>query len=305
MRRFVLRGSGVELSSVGLGGVWLSGADGAAAAQPVLEASLEMGVTWVDTAEGYGDGDNESALGSALHSLPEVLVASKVSPWRTSLRAPEVHRACRATLQRLRRDVLDVYFVHAPSDDVPIAETWTAMSELVEAGLVRSIGLSNFSLDDVREAHAIRRIDVVQDGLSLIDHLQNRAHFAACAELGIAGIVYEPLANGLLTGAITADTDVSWVREWPALYDRLFAPGRLDRSLAAADELRAVAEKWGITMSQLAIAWCLHQPGVDAVLAGTKNVDHARRNAEAADVTLSEEQLATLEDLVASGPAFL
>jgi aryl-alcohol dehydrogenase-like predicted oxidoreductase len=303
MRRFVLRDSGVELSSVGLGGVWLRSEAGEDA-ERVLQASYETGVNWVDTAEGYGDGDNESTLGTALHALPEMLVASKISPWRSSYRAPDVHRACRATLQRLRRDVLDVYFVHAPSPDVPLAETWTAMGELVDAGLVRSIGLSNFPIDEVREADAIRPVDVVQDGLSLIDHLENRAHFAACAELGIAGVAYEPLANALLSGAITADSDLSWVREWPALYDRLFAPGRLERSLGAADGLRAVAAKSGDTMAQLAIGWCLRQPGVDAVLAGTTNVKHARSNAVAAGLTLTDEQLAELEDVVASGPAF-
>src|SRR5262249_29457935 len=162
---------------------------------------------WVDTAEGYGGGDKESALGAALRSVPDMLVASKGSPWRSSLRLPAVHRACRDTLERLQRDVLDVYFVHAPSGGVPLAETWVAMGELVEDGLVRAIGLSNFSIDQVREAHAIRAVDVVQDGLSLIDHLQNRVHFAECAELGIPGVVYEPVANGLLTGAITSDTD--------------------------------------------------------------------------------------------------
>src|SRR5262249_40922037 len=106
VRRFVLREAGVQLSSVGLGGGWFR-ADDAAAGGPVLEASLEIGVNWVDTAEGYGGGDNESALGAALRSVPDMLVASKVSPWRSSLRLPEVHRACRDTLERLQRDVLD------------------------------------------------------------------------------------------------------------------------------------------------------------------------------------------------------
>ena len=122
--------------------------------------------------------------------------------------------------------------------------------------------------------------------------------------MGIAGVVYEPLANGLLTGAITADSDVSGVQEWGALYDRVFAPGRIERSLDVANELRALATEWGATMTQVAIAWCLHQPGVSTALAGTKSVDHAHGNSAAGDITFTSEQLAKLEDLIPLGPAF-
>jgi len=303
MRRQVLGATSVELSAIGLGGVWLR-ADDAASAGGVLAASFEAGVNWVDTAEGYGDGENEAALGPALRSLPEMRIASKVSPWRTSLLRDDVHRACRETLKRLQRDVLDVYFVHAPADEVPLEETWTAMAELAEQGLVHAIGLSNFSISDVRRAHAIRPVDAIQDGMSLIDHLEGRDHFAACAEMGIAGVVYEPLANGLLSGSITAQTDVSGQQEWGALFDRIFAPGRLERSLHVADRLRTLAGDWGCTMSQLAIAWCLHQSGVTAALAGTKSVGHARSNAHAGAIVLNAGQLQSLDDLIPLGPAF-
>jgi aryl-alcohol dehydrogenase-like predicted oxidoreductase len=127
MRRHVLGATGLELSAIGLGGVWFR-ADDASAANGVLAASYDAGVNWVDTAEGYGDGDNETSLGHALRSVPEMMVASKISPWRTPLHYDAVHRACRASLQRLQRDVLDVYFVHHPSADVPLKETWTAMA---------------------------------------------------------------------------------------------------------------------------------------------------------------------------------
>ena len=208
MRQHALNTTGVELSAIGLGGVWFREGD-AAATDSVLGASLEAGVNWVDTAEGYGDGDNESAIGEALRSVPRMQVASKVSWWRTPLRRDDVHRACRASLQRLQRDVLDVYFVHHPSPDVALDETWGAMCELQDQGLVRAIGLSNFSIDDVRRTHEAHQVDIVQDGLSLIDHLAGREHFSECAGLGIAGVAYEPVAGGLLTGAISSDSDVS------------------------------------------------------------------------------------------------
>lgn len=303
MRRHRLGETGVELSAIGLGGFWFRG-DDAAGAEAVLAASFDAGVNWVDTSEGYGDGNNEIAIGQALRSIPEMMVASKISPWRTGLRHEDVHLACRASLQRLQRDVLDVYFVHHPDGRVVLEETWGAMDELVEQGLVRAIGLSNFSTGEVRRAHAFRSVDVVQDGLSLVDYLGSRQHFRACADLGIAAVVFEAVTGGLLAGAINADTDVSPLQEWGPLFDRVFAPGRLERSLVVADRLRGLANDWGFTMAQLAIAWCLHQVGVVSALAGTKNIDHMLANARAAAIVLDESQLATLDDLIPLGPSF-
>jgi aryl-alcohol dehydrogenase-like predicted oxidoreductase len=117
-------------------------------------------------------------------------------------------------------------------------------------------------------------------------------------------VVYEPVAGGLLTGAITADTDVSGQQEWGGVYDRIFAPGRLERSLVVAGQLSTLAAAWGYTMAQLAVAWCLHQTGVTSALAGSKSIDHTLSNARAADITLTEPQLEGLDDLIPLGPAF-
>jgi len=299
-----LGASGVDVSVVGLGGYWLGGTD-PTAASAVLEASFAAGVDWVDTAEGYFDGANEANLGLALRSVPGMKVGSKVSPWRTQPTSAGVRSACEASLRRLGREQLDAYLVHAPAPEIPLEETWTAMADLVEDGLVLSIGLSNFSIEDVRLAHAIRPVDLVQDGLSLIDNLAGRELFAACAQLGIAGVVYEPLANALLTGAITLDTDLSDQREWPLIFERLFAPGRFERSLDVVARLRALAQDWGHSASQVAIAWCTHQTGVAAVLAGTTSARHAQSNGLAASIRLTSEQLASLEALIPLGPAFL
>ena len=298
-----LGASGVRVSGLGLGGYWLGDSD-PDTALAVVEASAAAGVDWVDTAEGYFDGANETNLAPALRAAPSMQVSSKVSPWRSTPTAAGVREACVASLRRLGRDVLDVYFVHAPVAEVPLEETWGAMSGLVSEGLVRAIGLSNFSFDDVCRAHQMRPVDVVQDGLSMIDNLSARGHFAACAELNIAGVVYEPLANGLLTGAITAESDLSSQREWPAIFERLFAPGRFERSLEVAGRLRELAAAWGYGLPQLAIAWCAHQVGVTSVLAGTADVGHARTNAAAAAISLTTQQLADLDALIPLGPAF-
>jgi aryl-alcohol dehydrogenase-like predicted oxidoreductase len=288
---------------VGLGGYWL-GADEPDRAFEILSSSREAGVDWVDTAEAYFDGANESNLGIALRRIPEMLVASKLWPRVSRADREGVRHACEASLRRLGRDVLDIYFLHEPASDVALEETWTAMAELAEVGLVRAIGLSNFDIVDVRRAHALRPVDVVQDGLSLIDNLAGRSHFAACNDLGISGVVYEPLANGLLTGTFHAGSDLSEQREWAAIFDRLFAPGRFERSLDVVDRLRTLADQWGYPLSQLAIAWCLHQRGVTSVLAGTTRQAHARSNAAAQAVELPADQVATLDALIRFGPSF-
>jgi aryl-alcohol dehydrogenase-like predicted oxidoreductase len=304
MSKGELGNSGVHVSVVGLGGYWLGGENAGAAAE-VLAGSYDAGVDWVDTAEAYFDGANERTIGTALHAAPQMKVASKIWPRRTPADAAGVRRACEESLNRLGRKVLDIYFVHEPAADFPLEETWTAMAQLVEDGLVRAIGLSNYEIEDVRRAHAVRPVDVVQDGLSLVDNLAARQHFASCADLGIAGVVYEPLGSGLLTGSYSTDSDVSHLAQWPAMFERLFAPGRFERGLDVASRVRALATDWGVTLAQVAIAWCAHQTGVTSVLAGTTNVAHARTNAAAADVALSPDQLASLDALIPLGPAFL
>ncbi|MBA2559930.1 MAG: aldo/keto reductase [Propionibacteriales bacterium] len=303
MRPCEFGSSGVQLSRVGLGGYWL-GADDPGRAFEILSSSREAGVNWVDTAEAYFDGANETNLGIALRRIPEMSVASKLWPRISRADGEGVRRACEASLRRLGRDVLDVYFLHEPAADVPLEDTWIAMTALVEDGLVRAIGLSNFDITNVRRAHALRPVDVVQDGLSLIDNLGGLGHFAACNDLGIAGVVYEPLANGLLTGRFHAGSDLTEQREWAAIFDRLFAPGQFERSLDVVDRLRALSDQWGHSLSQLSIAWCLHQGGVTSVLAGTTSEVHARSNAAAQAVVLSSDQLAVLDALIPLGPSF-
>ncbi len=139
----------------------------------------------------------------------------------------------------------------------------------------------------------------------MIDNLAGRELFADCAQLGIASVVYEPLANALLTGVFTPDADLSDQREWPLIFERLFAPGRFERSLDVVARLRALAQEWGPTTAQVAIAWCTHQTGVAAVLVGTTSSRHAQSNAVAGSIRLTAEQLASLEELIPRGPAFL
>lgn len=303
--------SGVSISPVGLGGWELGPEEGeeppVESARGALEAALAVGVNWVDTSEAYRGTRNEGLIGEAVRRLPDMQISSKVSPKPdgSGFRREEIKEACRASLQRLARKQIDLYFLHWPDESgVPIEDIWGAMSELVEAGLVRAIGLSNYDLEEVERCHAQRRVDVIQDGLSMIDYLDHRKLFTRCEELGIAAVIYEPLGGGVLAGKTLAQVQETWgpdYEEWP-FYQRLFVPGKAEQTFAVVDGLKQVAEKLGASIAQVAIAWVLHQPGVTAAIAGSRNPAHARSNAEAAEISLTEETLGELEAIVQLGP---
>jgi aryl-alcohol dehydrogenase-like predicted oxidoreductase len=316
MERRPLGRSGVSVSVVGLGGVELGDGD-ITSSWPSLEvataavrAALGCGVNWIDTAEAYLDTKNESFIGELLRRMgvagDELLLSSKLLPQPdgTGFRASEVQRGCRASLARLGGDHLDIYLLHAPDETgVPIEETWGAMAELVDEGLVRAIGLSNFAFDDVACCHALRRVDLVQDGLSLVDHLDNRELFARCRELDVGVVVYEPLGSGTLSGRPIDAIRETWAEwsEW-GFYQRLLAGENGDKSAALVDALRPIAEEHGVSVPQLAIAWVLRQEGVTAALAGSANPDHVRANAAAAGLELPQPVVDRLEELIPLGP---
>lgn len=215
-------------------------------------------------------------------------------------------QGCRGSLERLGLDHLDIYLLHAPDETgVPLEETWGAMSELVEEGLVKAIGLSNFPLADVERCHAQRPVDLVQDGLCLVDHLGNRELFARGRELGIGVVVYEPLGSGTLSGKPIDAIREAWAEwnEW-GFYQRRLAGENGDKSTALVDAFRPVAEGQGVSVPQLAIAWVLHQDGVTAALAGSANTEHVLSTAAAAEIELPQAVLDRLEQLLPLGPTW-
>jgi aryl-alcohol dehydrogenase-like predicted oxidoreductase len=307
--------SGVSLSRVGLGGYELGpepdeepDVDRAAR---VIGTAIDSGVNWLDTSENYLQTRNETVIGAALGRVGGgFLIASKVAPGAgvtgggSGFRSEQVHRACRESLQRLRREHLDVYFLHWPDDTgVPLEETWGAMAELAEAGLVRAIGLSNYDLEDVGRCHSQRPVDVLQVGLNLIDYLDDRPAIARCDELGIPVTIFEPLASGILGGNTLDQVLATWTGAWveAPFFKRLLSPGKAERSFAVADGLRPIAERLGATVAQVAIAWVLHQPGVTAAIVGSRNGGHMRENAEAARLDLTGS-LEEIEELIPLGP---
>lgn len=308
----------MSISRIGLGGYELGPEPDeqpdVARAVRVIETALEHGINWLDTSENYLETRNEELIGAALARVSdEVLVATKAAPGEalsgggSGFRREQIHAACRGSLHRLGRDHIDVYFLHWPDETgVPLEETWGAMAELADAGLVRAIGLSNYSPDDVARCHAQRRVDAVQVGLSLIDYLDNREPIVQWGEAGIAVTIYEPLGSGILTGRTIEQARAAWTGVWldSPFYTRLLGPGSGEKSFAVADGLRPIAERLGVAVSQVAIAWVLHQSGVTAAIAGSRSEDHTRENAGAARLELPADVLDELEELIPLGPAF-
>jgi aryl-alcohol dehydrogenase-like predicted oxidoreductase len=309
-----LGSSGPEISVIGFG-AWEAGGD-AWGPNPsedgVLEAiraGLGAGIGWIDTAEVYGDGTSETLVGKAAAGrADEVLIATKVAPRPdgTGFRADQVRRACSASLERLGRERLDLYQLHWRDDEVPVEETWGAMAELVDEGLVRHIGVSNFDRQLIERCERIRHVDSLQPHFSML-FMKHRDLIRWCGDQGIGVVCYGPLAYGLLTGAIGPDTSFE-PRDWRSgrggvsYYRDMFAPGKLERSLAVVEALRPVADLLEITVAQLALAWVFHQPGVTAAIAGSRNPDHVRQNAGAGEVELEEDTLREIEAILPLGP---
>ena len=299
------------LTRIGLGGVELGPQEGERPdlerAVRVLATAADAGINWIDTAEDYYENRNEALIGEALTRCGTTFhVSTKVGPSRASsgFRPEQVRAACHASLRRLGREHLDAYLLHWPDESVPLDETWGAMCGLADEGLVDAIGLSNYDLVDIERCHAERTVDLVQDGLSLVDHLDARERFARCEELGIPVVVYEPLASGVLSGRTLAEVREIW-KDWSefGFYKRLLAPGRAERSEAVVEAMRPIALQHGVSVAQLALAWVLHQPGVAWALAGSRDGRHVQENAAAATLDV-RALLGEFDAVIPLGPAF-
>lgn len=317
MRMQRLGSGGPELSVVGYG-AWEAGAGSEWGEAPPQDRIVEgirsvfdAGINWIDTAEVYGDGHSEELVALAVTGRrDEVLIATKIAPVPegSGFRPEQVRRGCIDSLRRLRTGHIDLYQLHWPDDSgVPIEETWGEMAALVDEGLVRAIGVSNFDRELIERCEAVRHVDSLQQEFSMLQ-LENRELIRWCGGQGIGVVSYGPLAFGLLTGAITAETTFdasdfrSGVDEWD-YWENLFAPGKLERSLAVVDAMRSVAERLGCGLAQLALAWNAAQPGVTSAIAGSRNPDHVRSNAGAGDLDLDAGTLQELEAAVALGPS--
>jgi aryl-alcohol dehydrogenase-like predicted oxidoreductase len=269
-----------------------------------IDRAAELGITMLDTADMYGPFTNELLVGKALTGRrDQYVVATKFGfeqladgTQRINGHPEYVRRACDASLQRLDVDVIDLYLQHRVDRSVPIEETVGAMAELVEAGKVRFLGLSEAGPATIRLAHAVHPISAVQSEYSLFARDVEDAVLPTVRELGIGFVAYSPLGRGILTGAMSADSlAASDTRR--ARFPR-FAEGNLDANLVIVARLGDIASEKGITAAQLALAWLLHR-GPDIVpIPGTKRRARLEENARAVDIALEADVIARLEAAV-------
>jgi aryl-alcohol dehydrogenase-like predicted oxidoreductase len=314
VRRRRLGTSDLELSVVGFG-AWEAGGGSEWGNVPpqelIVEAIrtiFETGVDWIDTAETYGRGRSEELVALAVSDRrEEVTIATKVAPRPegSGFRPEDVRLACTESLRRLRTGHLDLYQLHWPDETgVPVEETWAAMAALVDEGLVRAIGVSNFDRALIERCEVVRHVDSLQQEFSFL-RTEDAELIRWCGEHGTGVVSYGPLAYGLLAGAITAGTtfhETDW-RGRAGEDDTLFGPSALSRNLQIVERLRPVAERLGVTLGQLAIGWNLAQPGITAAIVGTRDPDHARANALAGDLILDGATLSELDAIRSEGPA--
>ena len=302
------------MSAQGLGCMGMSefyGPGDEAESIATIELALDLGVTLLDTADMYGPFTNEQLVGRAIAGRrDEVVLATKFGNQRatdgTRLgvngRPEYVRSACDASLQRLGVDHIDLYYQHRVDPDTPIEETVGAMAELVAAGKVRHLGLSEAAPDTIRRAHAVHPITAVQTEWSLWTRdPETNGVLATVRELGIGFVAYSPLGRGFLSGAITSPADLpddDFRRHNPR-----FQGANFTRNLRLVDQVREIAADKGVEPSQLALAWVLAQ-GDDVVpIPGTKRRSYLRLNVAADDIALSDDELRRIGQVLPPGAA--
>jgi methylglyoxal reductase len=318
MRQRPLGQSGIEASVIGLGtwaiGGWMWGGTDEQDAIDAIQASIDSGITLIDTAPAYGMGRSEEILGKAIAGRrDQVILATKCSlVWDTDKGTPfvmqngrQIHRylgpesikqECEQSLQRLGTDHIDLYQTHWQDSTTPIAETMSALLDLKWEGKIRAIGVSNATIEQVEEYLAEGPVDTDQEKYSMLDRNLEAVHLPYLRKNNVAFLAYSPLANGLLSGKITKSREFSGDdlrrnnarftdenRQWVAKVLRGFEP---------------IAREHDATIAQVVIAWTLEQPGVTHALVGARNRKQALENSAAGDLMLSAEELGQIDQAI-------
>ncbi len=310
MQTRTLGGDGPEVSEIGLGCMGMSAFYGAAdddESRATIARALELGCNFLDTSDMYGPHTNERLVGGAIASRrDEVFLATKFGIKlveegnlidRVIDGSPEyVREACDASLQRLGTDHIDLYYQHRVDPNTPIEDTVGAMAELVQAGKVRYIGLSEASAETIRRAHAVHPITAVQTEYSLWTRDIELQILPTLQELGIALVAYSPLGRGFLSGRFTSQDELEdgdYRRHGPR-----FTGENLQQNLALAERVRELAAERGITPGQLALAWVLSRWEHIVPIPGTKRVSYLEENLGAADVQLSGDEAQAIAEAI-------
>jgi aryl-alcohol dehydrogenase-like predicted oxidoreductase len=276
-----------------------------------IHRAIELGITFLDTADMYGPFTNEKLVGKAIVGRrDEVVLATKFGNVRgedgsflgVSGTPDYVREACDASLSRLGVDHIDLYYQHRVDPETPIEETVGAMKELVEAGKVRFLGLSEAGAGTIRKAHAVHPISALQSEYSLFTRDVEDEILPTVRELGIGFVPYSPLGRGFLTGRWKSIEDMPENDTRSARFPR-FAEENFQKNLELADRVRELADRKGITPGQLALAWLLAQGDDIVPIPGTKRREYLEENAGAAGVTLTGDDFASIEEAMPRGSA--
>jgi len=305
--------TGLDVSAVGFGCWEIGGGYGDIEEAEFVRAigrSLDLGINCFDTAEGYGMGASERALGAALGSRrDEAIIVSKFGmnyrdkPNLRESSRERVHASIDKTLANLGTDHVDVYLVHWPDRETPFEETMLALDEIVQQGKVRFVGLSNFKPDEIAACMAVRRVDVVQYGWNMFDRRMQTEILPYCAEHGIGFMAYGSLAFGLLTGTFTEDHDFG-AADWRArqgnmgaikMFGALFGPEKFRDNVRAVEALKGIAQRYDKSLPQLALRWAVSHPAVSTALVGCRTVAEVEDNVGAVGWTISDADLTEID----------
>lgn len=270
-----------------------------------IQRALDLGINWIDTAPAYGLGRSERVVAQALKGRSErpYIFTKCAIRWHedrslyNSLTAASVREEVENSLRRLETDVIDLYQIHWPDPAEQIEEGWHTMAELQREGKVRYIGVSNFSVEQMRRMQAIAPVASLQPPYSLVKPQVEDELLPFCLEQGIGVIVYSPMMSGLLTGKMTRERidgmpDDDWRRN-----DQEFQEPRLTRNLELVEVLRSIGEQYGRSPGEVAVAWTLRHPAVTGAIVGARRPSQIEGTVGAADLRLTPEDLAQIDQV--------
>jgi aryl-alcohol dehydrogenase-like predicted oxidoreductase len=310
MDKRTLGSNGLEVSAIGLGCMTMTGgySDKPDRQEMILliRTAVERGVTFFDTAEIYGPYANEDLVGEALAPYRGQVVIGTKFGWdidpverkprgRVTSRPEVIKQVVDGSLRRLGVETIDLYYQHRVDPDVPIEDVAGAVKELIEAGKVKHFGMSEAAAATIRRAHAVQPVTAVQSEYSLWWRRPEEGVLATCEELGIGFVPYSPLGKGFLTGTINASTSFDPSTDIRSTIPR-FTPDALQHNQAVVDLLASIAQRKGATPGQIALAWLLAQKPWIVPIPGTRKLHRLEENIGAADIELSADDLAEIED---------
>jgi aryl-alcohol dehydrogenase-like predicted oxidoreductase len=307
MRKVPLGKSGLSVSQLGYGAMGLAEFYGEALsnaeAEKVLDAALDRGINFIDTADMYGSGRNEEQISGFLaRRRKDVVLATKFALIRTpdgglgglSNDPAYIKQACDASLKRLKIDVIDLYYMHRRDPNVPIEDSVGAMADLVKAGKVRALGLSEVNAATLKKANAVHPIAALQSEYSIVTREMEKEMIPAVRAIGAAFVAYSPLGRGLLTGVYRSEKDFA-KGDYRLAGNPRFADGALAKNLTLVDAIAEIAEKKGATPGQIALAWVMAKGDDIIPIPGTKKIERLEENIGATKIALTPDDIAAIE----------